>query len=84
MPLEAKDRARLGDMALHARDAMTLLGSRTQEEMVADMADATRMARPPRQPHGSAALPGQSAKNSATSLAKPARAGGPDRRSASR
>ena len=37
MPLEAKDRARLGDMVLHARDAMTLLGSRTQEEMVANL-----------------------------------------------
>jgi hypothetical protein len=37
MPLEAKDRARLRDMVLYARDAMTLLGARTLEEMVADL-----------------------------------------------
>jgi uncharacterized protein with HEPN domain len=37
MPLEARDRSRLSDMIQHSRDAMTLLGSRTQEEMVADL-----------------------------------------------
>jgi uncharacterized protein with HEPN domain len=37
MPLDDRDRARLGDMVLHARDAMTLLGSRSLESMVADV-----------------------------------------------
>jgi uncharacterized protein with HEPN domain len=37
MPLEARDRARLRDMVLYARDAMTLLGTRTLEEMAADL-----------------------------------------------
>jgi len=37
MPLEDKDHARLRDMMQHARDAITLLGSRMQEEMVADL-----------------------------------------------
>lgn len=37
MPLDAKDRTRLGDMVQHARDAMILLGSRTLEEMQTDL-----------------------------------------------
>ena len=45
MPLEVKDRARLRDMALHARDAMTILGSRTQEEMEADLGTRHGMVR---------------------------------------
>lgn len=37
MPLDAKDRARLGDMVQHAQDAMALLGSRTLDEMTSEL-----------------------------------------------
>lgn len=37
MLLDARDRTRLNDMILHARDAIDLLGTRTVDEMYADL-----------------------------------------------
>jgi uncharacterized protein with HEPN domain len=37
MPLDDRDRVRLRDMVSHARDAITLLGGKTIDEMINDL-----------------------------------------------